>query len=357
MKFLYKIHSGYDGFTPARIPNRMTDGRHLDVGWDKYIEALDLGDEVWIYFHGPQRFENGVYLRGQASAIDFSARRVRLRVLSSSIDAPITDPATSARVAEIVAPRYRQVFLFPEALVTTPACSLATTAKSCGNRLCGGCETWESLYKIDPATLRRPERFGEQPEVFAPAFWVIPSRCYLGSRPGNHVRKTTELFKRFKTGESRLAFPLALAMLEATNKAGSGFGAIVPIPLSPDKEARGELDRAGALAAEIGLLTNTPVIRAFSLAAPISKHTVGGSKATFERAYKDATVLDRAALAGKTSVLLVDDVCTHGSHIRILCDALTGWQPDLRIGATTAGQMILKATVRDEVPLLRTSGA
>jgi hypothetical protein len=62
LKFLFKIWSGYDGFRPAEIPNRQLPGGLLRLGWGRYIEAVELGTEVWVYFHGPHAFENGVYV-------------------------------------------------------------------------------------------------------------------------------------------------------------------------------------------------------------------------------------------------------------------------------------------------------
>src|ERR1700729_2536258 len=50
VKFLYKIYSGYDGFQPARIDGRMIDGKTLRLGWDKYLDVVEPGAEVWVYF-------------------------------------------------------------------------------------------------------------------------------------------------------------------------------------------------------------------------------------------------------------------------------------------------------------------
>ena len=55
------------------------------------------------------------------------------------------------------------------------------------------------------------------------------------------VRRSSELFYRFKTGEAALSFPLALGMHRALAKARRlDFDVIVPVPLSPDKAKRGE---------------------------------------------------------------------------------------------------------------------
>jgi hypothetical protein len=53
LKFLYKIYSGYDGFTPARIPERLLPRSILRLSWARYMDSVEVGDEVWIYFHPP----------------------------------------------------------------------------------------------------------------------------------------------------------------------------------------------------------------------------------------------------------------------------------------------------------------
>ena len=49
MRYVYKIHSGYDGFSPKRIPERMS-GKTLRLGWKRYVDAirdkLENGEEI-----------------------------------------------------------------------------------------------------------------------------------------------------------------------------------------------------------------------------------------------------------------------------------------------------------------------
>ena len=144
MRFLYKIHSGYDGFRPAVIPQRMQGGR-LRLRWRHYIDVVEKGWECWVYFHGPHRFENGIYAEGIVDAIDLDASTVRLRVRKSSTTTPITPQEISRRVAEVVATRYRQVFVWPEAWRVAPEWGLA----ACKRRRCDDCETWAALPLIE----------------------------------------------------------------------------------------------------------------------------------------------------------------------------------------------------------------
>ena len=158
MKFLYKIWSGYDGFQPSRISDRLIKGTDLDLGWQRYIDSVEIGDEVWVYFYGPHRYVPGVYVTGLVKEIELDKFRVRIRVRNHSTDQPITDAETSERVGRTVSVRNRQVFLFPEQWDMAPACTLFNVAESCKKRLCDNCPTWQSLLLTKPSTVGIPPR-------------------------------------------------------------------------------------------------------------------------------------------------------------------------------------------------------
>src|SRR5260221_6649522 len=145
MRFLYKIHSGYDGFTPKRLASRLEGDRFLRLGWTRYVEVVEPGHEVWLYFHGPHRFEPGVYVKGFVTKADLDQQAVWIRVREASLQTPVTDAETTQRVAEVVAPRYRQVFLYPEHWEQAPNCSFSSVADSCRRRLCDDCPNWRSV--------------------------------------------------------------------------------------------------------------------------------------------------------------------------------------------------------------------
>jgi hypothetical protein len=75
VRFLFKINSSYDGFRPQVIPERI-ERKGLPLGWGNYIEEVDKDDDVWVYFKGPHRFENGVYVKGQVAAVDLAENKV-----------------------------------------------------------------------------------------------------------------------------------------------------------------------------------------------------------------------------------------------------------------------------------------
>ena len=345
MRFLYKIHSGYDGFRPAVLPERMEDGR-LRLGWRHYIDVVEKGWECWVYFHGPHRFENGVYAKGIVDGIDLGAGAVSLRVREHRTDVPVTPPEMSARVAEVVAPRYRQVFLWPDDWTVPPYCAPA----ACRGRRCGDCAAWAKLPLIGDGASLAPGRlrWSTYGGVVA-AHWIVPSRCYE-TRIRTEVRDATRRFTEFKLGETAYTFPFALAVFEQLRRRDLlEFDYVVPVPLSPDKAASGEKHRTRELARELGLLLAVRVREMLRLSFGVAKRRMqadGHTVAHFESRYREALEADVPADAGR--ILLVDDVMTRGSTAAQAIGAIRDARPDAEVVVATAGQMIVKEAVADD---------
>jgi predicted amidophosphoribosyltransferase len=351
MKWLYKIWSGYNGFTPGRIPER-AEGKHIDLGWRRYIETVERGDRVWVYFYGPHRFEAGVHITGVITRVDLDTERVRVRMDWYSTTTPITDAATASLVARTVRARGLQVFLFPEEIVTDEFCTLASDASSCSQHRCGTCTTWSNeLPRIGQRDYYWPERL-DHVDSFVPAYWVRPRRS-LFSNLRKGVRNTSEVFYRFKSGEENLTHTLALGVASSlTQQAADEFDCVVPIPLSPDKAKRGEFHRTLALARQIGALLDLPVRDVLSLDRPISKRTLSASAAQFETAYGGVLAVKARLARSHDRILLVDDVATRGSTLTCAARAISHVHPEARIGAATAGLMTLVSTVRRETAVV-----
>lgn len=360
MKFLYKIWSGYDGFQPAVISERRLPGGLLELGWDRYIEAVERGDEVWVYFFGSHSFVNGVYVKGVAHRVDVTDRAVQLRVREFSEEQPLTDAETAARIRQVVRARGRQVFVLPEQLEAAPLCTMTTTATSCAKRQCGSCATWQAMPRVTPNALGRPARLSPDFDAFVPAYWVIARRNFIhqsGRRIRRDIQRTSDLFYRFKVGEPRLAVPLALAMREELAERGlEDFDCVTPVPLSPDKEEAGELHRTRVLANELARLLGIRSRDLLSLSEPTSKRVLrrerGYSAEQFEAAYERRLVVD-PAVERIARIALLDDVCTEGSTLSACLARLSEMNPGLEVVAVTAGQMTVKAAVRREQEVVR----
>ena len=342
MKFLYKIHSAYDGFRPAVLPERMQDKR-LRLGWRHYIDVVEKGWECWVYFHGPHRFENGVYAKGIVDGINLEASEVSLRVRDYSTDVPITSQETSAKVATVVATRYRQVFLWPDDWIERPHCEL----NACKSRQCEDCETWAKLPLIGKEESKVPSRLRRSKyEDVVPGHWFAPRRCYE-TRIGTRVLDLTRRFTEFKLGEMAYAYPFALSIFEQLRRRGLlEFDYVVPIPLSPDKAEKREKHRTRELAKELGRLLVVEVREMLSLSSGVSKRRMqaqGYTIAQFERRYREA--LQAKISADAQRILLVDDVITKGSTVAQALHAIREQRPEAVVVVATAGQMILKEAV------------
>lgn len=353
MKFLYKIYSNYDGFTPGRLPARLNQGKYLRLGWQRYIDEVSEGDECWVYFYGTHAFTPGVYAKGYINKIHTSERYVTLRVRDSATDAPLTDEETNARIAQVVDVRYRQVFLWPPEWNVVPKCG----PNACAKRLCEDCETWNGLPIIDAGHVKK--LLWARARAVVPAYWIIPNRCYIFREGGTFapwVHQTTYMFSEFKFGEKRYAYPLARAMYEALRRRKElEFDAIVPIPLSPDKAAADEIHRTKLLATELGKLLGVRVRETLSLSEPISKRrlqAIGYTPSQFERKYRQVLQVDDSAKSLER-ILLVDDVVTRGSTLSCAIWRLREVNKNLDIVAASAGQMIVKPAVANEKGFLQ----
>lgn len=355
MKFAYKINSSYDGFTPAEIPERMRRGR-LTLGWKLYIEAVEIGAEVWIHFRGPDRFIDGVYVQGTVRGIDLETRQVVLRVDHYSTKEPLTDQPVSEAVARVVSTPYRQVFYLPDDLLRVFDCDINGTASSCAKRRCSQCVAWPCLPRVGQTELTPPTRLGmSRLSGYAPAYWVLARRSWpvSGGRSAQAgIKDTTYVFNRFKTGTEELAYPLARGIADALKERGlhkADF--IVPIPLSPDKAKAGELHRALALAKELSQLLGIDVRQALRLDRPISKRVLGLSARAFERRYGEALSC-RGMRPAPRRILLVDDVCTHGSTLTVAAKAVQERIGECEVVACAAGQMTIREALAEPSKLL-----
>jgi predicted amidophosphoribosyltransferase len=359
MRYIYKIYSGYDGFTPEKIPIRLTKTRAkgrlihkvLRLRWHRYLDEVEEGNECWVFFHGRGVKEDGVYAKGRIRRIDRRRGYAWFKVKKYSITSPITHGTKSAQIAQLVSVKYRQVFPWPEKLPSVLQCN----HEACRNRLCGSCSTWRKMKIIKQSHVNPPARAPLDNSIdYVPAYWVIPSRCYLNYKKRikirRHVDISTDFLKDFKLGEKAFAYPLALGIYYALRKRHHlDFDVIIPIPLSPNKIRAGEIHRTLLLAKELSRFLKTPVRQSLILRRSISKRKFigqGHTKSEFEEKYYEALKV-KGNVFNQSKILLVDDVMTHGSTVSQAISRLREKIPDASIVVASAAQMIVKEAVRN----------
>lgn len=170
-----------------------------------------------------------------------------------------------------------------------------------------------------------------------------------------HIYTATHIFSNFKIGEKAYSYPLALGIYEALRRHELlDYDVIIPVPLSPDKAMAGELHRTRGLAHELSRLLAAPVEESLVLTKSISKRTMLSADNTvgqFEDAYYRSVSTKGQPEAGRR-VLLVDDVVTKGSTMSQCLKRLLEQEPEQTIVLAAAGQMIVKAAVKDESNIL-----
>jgi hypothetical protein len=361
VRWLYKIWGGYDGFRPSQIEHRMLPGGALELGWAKYADAVVPGEEVWVWFYEGTRFTPGVYAKGVVKSIDPLAEQVVIDTQHWATTQPLTSPGENALLANIVAPRYRQVFVLPDTFRQFDACTATLpSAPSCAAHQCDYCSFWRRLPQISRRHVSTPDLLVGRISAFAPAYWVVAPRSFAWNAstrllPG--VRRTTEMFYRFKTGEASLAYPLAKGMAASLVRNNAADGdAIVPIPLSPDKVKAKEINRTRLLSDALSGLTQVPVVDALKLTTPIGKRVAinaGLSDAAFRTRYVEYLDVDASQLSEADRIILVDDVCTRGNTLFAVIRALRKQGIKAEISVSVAGQMTIRAAVRNDGALLR----
>lgn len=214
------------------------------------------------------------------------------------------------------------------------------------------CTAWQTIPRIGINHCAWPARLSRCFNNFSPGLWVIPPRCYWRhNQLSAAIHRGSHLFYRFKTGHSSLAFPLALIMSEVLRQHGTlHFDCIVPIPLSPDKQETGQLNRTRILAQALAALLRVTVADVLSLSGPISKRqflSAGLTQSQFEHQYRQILHVN-AGIRRYPHILLLDDVCTEGSTLNSALQRIRETHPHSQLSATTAGQMILKSVVTNE---------
>ena len=190
-----------------------------------------------------------------------------------------------------------------------------------------------------------------------PAYWVKPKRStaewpeiqpaadrWLGSKYGD-----TEQAAFLATGIVRQLDYDSRRLRESRSKV-----VIVPVPLDPAKRDAQQDHRTLALAKEVKRLAGAswPIREDLYLTEPFSKRELANqdvSRADIRRRLEEISALSKEGRADNatTHVLLVDDVITHGSTMKVHASTLRRRYPRAKIIGVAAAQMTVREALGD----------
>lgn len=352
MKYLYKINSTYDGFTPQKIEERLEKRAFLIFNWREYFDEVELGDVIFTYFIG-NGVTKGIYLICKVSR-KLDNKRVLSRVLRYDQKEPLISPTAFAKYeSDIITRPIGSVYVIPSFLdiafedlrkkVTVSEIEIEEKANCyrCEPKNCAECPLLNPNFLIkwdNEVALKIPVI----DQVVSP-FWIIPRQSHK-MKMSISEHPISRLWYDFKSGYEAYARLFAFGILKAIEndaRFNVQFDFILGVPLSPEKKKNNELDRVSELCKIISSETKIPYLpNGLSLTANVTKGEYRRlGKATFEPDYYAALKLEiPTSLDGKT-VLLIDDVVTDGPTFKIISKKIKDSYPDCHIFGAAAGIM------------------
>ena len=361
MKYLYKINSNYDGFTPAKIEERMEKATFLTLNWKEYFDDVELGDFVFVYFTGKPA-ANGIYVICKVSK-KLNGKKVLTRILRYSQNKPLISPTIFKKYQKKIMNRpIGSVFVIPSFLditfeairekVTISEIEMKEDANcyECETKNCSECSLlkpnflikWESEVALSIPSLE---------QIISP-YWIIPRQSHWMKRTISE-HPISRIFYDFKSGYKAFARLFANGIFKEiqddTRFNSVRFDYILAVPLSPEKKKNHEVDRVAELCKILSEETGIPYLpNKLSLTAHIIRREYKREgKTTFANDYfNNLRIASSIPLDGKT-VLVVDDVITDGVTLGTISKKIKDRYQTCRVFGASAGIM---AKVDNMVP-------
>ena len=362
MKFLYKINSSYDGFTPQKIEERLHQGFYLVYNWKEYFDNVEKGDLVFTYFVG-KGVKKGIYLIAKVSEIK-KGKIVIGKVLRYDVEQPLIPQQEFKKYEDKILTRpIGSVYVIPSSLdiifedikkeviiseIDIKKCADCYTCYRNKTFDCKNCVLLNPNYiiKWDEEVSTSIRKISNIKEITS-AFWIIPRQSHWMRRTITQ-HPISEMFYDFKSGYHYYSNLFAFGILKAIDyhpRFKVKFDYILGIPLSPDKRKSGEIDRVAKLCEivsrelKIDYLSN-----GLTLKKPISRRSYkldGLSDYDFSRDYYNYLDLNTPNLNDKT-ILIIDDVITDGVTLKTTAKKISDEYYNVSIYAATAGIMAKK---------------
>ena len=363
MYYLYRINSGYDGFTPKEIPRRIENKRYLTYNWKQYFDQVTRGDIVFTYFFG-RKVSRGIYLISKAVKL-LGRNKVKAKVLDYDRKEPIIPQEEFAKYSRYIFNRPRgSVFVIPPFLESIFDRILQKRVSSdieiseeidcytCFEKNSFPCErcsifdrdyliNWEKEVKLHiPGYVR----------VISP-FWIIPKQSHW-TRTSIRKHVISKIFYSFKSGYTLYIRLFARGIIKAIKNDPVAkqvkFDYMLGIPLSPKKKKEGEIDRVRLVCLELSKLTGIKYLpKGLTLSKHISRkeYRYYYSDRKFINQFQKRLKLDIKKSLKKKNVLIIDDVITDGKTLQATCEKIKGRYPNCCLYAATCGIMAKKRNV------------
>lgn len=367
MKFLYKINSSYDGFSPDKIKERKK-GAYLTYNWREYFDDVSEGDIIFTLFKG-RGVKRGIYLVSKVARKIIPSKNVICKIIYYDENQPLIEPSEFARYERQLIPRpYGTVYVIPPFLdiefekiqkeITISEINVGTKiyCKSCLDNNTNGCINcpifnnrflikWGNEVKLKAANI----------EQSISPFWVIPYQSHwIKTNIRQHA--VSQIIYAFKAGYKKYAHLLALGIKKEMDIDPVfneiNFDCIVGIPLSPKKKANGEFDRVNEICTILDNMINVRYLQdALSLSNHISRREYKSLEIEykFSKDYYTYLQVNTTEDLNNKKVLLVDDIITDGKTLSIAAKKIREKFPNCQIYSATAGIMAKKRNMKADV--------
>jgi len=368
--FIYRINVNYDGFYPSGIPARRS-GNNLLFNWAAYLEALDIGDLVLVYFFGGNS-KKGVYALARINRLDLSKNENNVKAslikFSSDDQEPLIpyennrdyfDPLfrLRRRGSEISVPSDFENLTYD---LLRKSDNILSRCCQLGLILPGSPEFPKfKITQVRLADLEKDVSKNIKEKGIISAYLIRPRQASWILRSPDYVQDITLAFNAFKKGDMSLisvfadALETQLRRNRGNNRSKLSF--ITAVPLCQHKAKAGETDRVANLAKALALRLGVPYEPLFYLKGRVSRRlykSLGYSTEKFINDYQQNLLIRRSGMIRELAVsnremLLVDDVYTDGittSTIINVCRRILGCE-NIKVRVVTLGLMIKKGNI------------
>lgn len=330
--YIYRVNVQYDGFYPENIRERSQGGKFI-FNWRAYIDNLDIGDVVLVYFLG-SGVRDGIYAITKVEEIN-------ARLYESNVIADILYSSNNNWHPIVSKKEYKSLF---RGIMYRPRGAEIVISASNETQIINIIkESRELTHELTKIGVSLPGLsaplildFNKIPLVdpkrdYSPklkrlnivsAFWIRPKQATWLKFIG-WLSNISTLFYKYKSGDlSHIKeFGRALGGIIKTyigeHRLAVDF--MISVPLSEEKRRQGEIDRVSFLCECLSDYLGIPYLNVLTLEGNISRvryKRLGLSNRKFIRDYTANLRISRKGLKAvndsKGKILIVDDVFTDG---------------------------------------------